>query len=89
MLYRGAPQDLTATMADRCVLAHDDGVAHRTLLQQALQHSAVTDGVIQGKYVRLMLKAGATPSSLCDTLPLTPDNIEATAHALRMPLSTC
>ncbi|MBG6244796.1 multidrug ABC transporter ATP-binding protein [Candidatus Symbiopectobacterium sp. 'North America'] len=79
LLYRGAPQDLTATMAGRCVLAHTDGVAHRTLLQQALQHPTVSDGVIQGKYLRLMLKADATPSSLCDTLPLTPDNIEAIA----------
>lgn len=79
LLYRGAPQDLTATMDGRCVLAHADGVAHRTLLQQALQHPAVSDGVIQGKYVRLMLKADASPHSLCDTLPLTPDNIVATA----------
>lgn len=79
LLYRGAPQDLTATMNGRCVLAHADGVAHRTLLQQALQHPAVSDGVIQGKYVRLMLKADASQHSLCDTLPLTPDGIEATA----------
>lgn len=82
LLYRGAPQDLTATMDGRCVLAHADGVAHRMLLQQALQHPAVSDGVIQGKYVRLMLKADASPHSLCDTLPLTPDNIEATAPRL-------
>lgn len=82
LLYRGAPQDLTATMDGRCVLAHADGVAHRMLLQQALQHPAVSDGVIQGKYVRLMLKADASPHSLSDTLPLTPDNIEATAPRL-------
>ncbi|MCL6324918.1 ATP-binding cassette domain-containing protein [Pectobacterium polaris] len=70
LLYRGAPRDLTARMAGRCILMDTGTRRHRDVLQEALRLPQVSDGVIQGQYVRLMLKPDADRASLLSALHL-------------------
>ncbi|MBA0174757.1 ATP-binding cassette domain-containing protein [Pectobacterium carotovorum] len=70
LLYRGAPRDLTARMAGRCILIDTGERRHRDVLQEALRLPQVSDGVIQGQYVRLMLKPDADRASLLSALHL-------------------
>ncbi|KHS67161.1 ATP-binding cassette domain-containing protein [Pectobacterium brasiliense] len=70
LLYRGAPRDLTARMAGRCILIDSGERRHRDVLQEALRLPQVSDGVIQGQYVRLMLKPDADRASLLSALHL-------------------
>ncbi|PXB03106.1 ATP-binding cassette domain-containing protein [Pectobacterium carotovorum] len=70
LLYRGAPRDLTARMAGRCILIDTGTRRHRDVLQEALRLPQVSDGVIQGQYVRLMLKPDADRASLLSALHL-------------------
>ncbi|MBQ4772845.1 ATP-binding cassette domain-containing protein [Pectobacterium versatile] len=70
LLYRGAPRDLTARMAGRCILIDTGDRRHRDVLQEALRLPQVSDGVIQGQYVRLMLKPDADRASLLSALHL-------------------
>ena len=79
LLYRGAPQALTARMAGRCILARSPWLSHRQLLQTALRQDAVSDGVIQGQYVRLILHANAARNALASALHLPRNAIEDTA----------
>ncbi|AOP43531.2 ATP-binding cassette domain-containing protein [Edwardsiella piscicida] len=58
LLYSGAPQQLTQRMAGRTLLLRAPGVSHRRLLQRAITLPMVSDGVIQGQYLRLILRAG-------------------------------
>lgn len=59
LLFSGAPKDLTQRMAGRTILIEAPTGTHRALLQQAICLPSVTDGVIQGKYLRLILKPDA------------------------------
>lgn len=59
LLFSGAPQQLTQRMAGRTVLISAPAGNHRALLQRAICLPTVSDGVIQGKYLRLILKPGA------------------------------
>ncbi|WP_192458472.1 ATP-binding cassette domain-containing protein [Musicola keenii] len=78
LLYRGAPADLTRRMAGRCLLIdHADG-SHRRLLQQALRQPQVSDGVIQGRYVRLILRPDADRAALLSALGLSPTQVRDT-----------
>ncbi len=61
LLYAGAPADLTRTMAQRSYLVRELGNERRRLLTDALQVPEITDGVIQGSAVRLVLAEGAVP----------------------------
>ncbi|MEI7230119.1 ATP-binding cassette domain-containing protein [Pectobacterium carotovorum] len=70
LLYRGAPRDLTARMTGRCILIDTGERRHRDVLQEALRLPQVSDGVIQGQYVRLMLKPDADRASLLSALHL-------------------
>ncbi|QHP54769.1 ABC transporter ATP-binding protein [Pectobacterium carotovorum subsp. carotovorum] len=70
LLYRGAPRDLTARMMGRCILMDTGDRRHRDVLQEALRLPQVSDGVIQGQYVRLMLKPDADRASLLSALHL-------------------
>ncbi|MFJ5448922.1 ATP-binding cassette domain-containing protein [Pectobacterium carotovorum] len=70
LLYRGAPRDLTARMTGRCILMDTGDRRHRDVLQEALRLPQVSDGVIQGQYVRLMLKPDADRASLLSALHL-------------------
>lgn len=56
LLYSGAPQQLTQRMAGRTILLRAKNISHRKLLQRAICLPSVSDGVIQGKYLRLILK---------------------------------
>ncbi|CAI1536331.1 Uncharacterized ABC transporter ATP-binding protein YbhF [Serratia entomophila] len=70
LLFSGAPQDLTQRMAGRTVLIDAPAGSHRSLLQRAICLPAVTDGVIQGKYLRLILKQGEDHRQLLQALDL-------------------
>ncbi|KAA9614801.1 ABC transporter ATP-binding protein, partial [Escherichia coli] len=50
------PQNLTQRMSGRTILVATRTGTNRKLLQHALTMPQVSDGVIQGKYVRLILK---------------------------------
>jgi len=64
LLYSGAPQQLTQRMAGRTILLRAKNISHRKLLQRAICLPSVSDGVIQGKYLRLILKDNADHHAL-------------------------
>lgn len=64
LLYSGAPQQLTQRMAGRTILLRAKNISHRKLLQRAICLPSVSDGVIQGKYLRLILKDNAEHHAL-------------------------
>ncbi|WP_423731387.1 ATP-binding cassette domain-containing protein [Hafnia paralvei] len=68
LLYSGAPQELTQRMAGRTILLRAKGISHRKLLQRAICLPSVSDGVIQGKYLRLILKENADHFALLQAL---------------------
>ncbi|MCL2894981.1 ATP-binding cassette domain-containing protein [Brenneria tiliae] len=78
-LYRGEPRQLTEKMAGRCVLLAAHSGSHRKLLQRALRQPQVSDGVIQGQYVRLILKPDADRAALLSALELPPESLNDTA----------
>lgn len=55
LLYQGAPQKLTQQVAGRSLLVSHPGENNRRLMQKLLKLEQVTDAVIQGHAVRLML----------------------------------
>ncbi|MEQ4673840.1 ATP-binding cassette domain-containing protein [Providencia vermicola] len=67
-LYSGKPELLTQKMAGRSYLLEVPAAQKRTVLQNALVLPETTDGVIQGRYVRLILKPDASPESLLSAL---------------------
>ncbi|KAA9000595.1 ABC transporter ATP-binding protein [Affinibrenneria salicis] len=79
LLYNGAPQALTQRMAGRTVLLEAGSGNNRRLLQKALRQPQVSDGVIQGKSVRLILKQDSDARQLLQTLGLNADQMEQTA----------
>lgn len=68
LLYSGVPQELTQRMAGRTVLVTASHGSNRALLQRALCLPQVTDGVIQGKYLRLILREGEDHQQLLAAL---------------------
>ncbi|WP_409308875.1 ATP-binding cassette domain-containing protein [Pectobacterium sp. B1J-3] len=78
LLYRGEPKELTKSMAGRSVLINVSTGNHRKLLQHALGLPHVSDGVIQGQYVRLILKEKADRQALLSALKLTQDSLQNT-----------
>ena len=60
LLYQGEPRSLTQTMAGRSFLVSSREENNRRLLQRALKLPQISDGVIQGKSVRLILKKEAS-----------------------------
>ncbi|MFZ1872625.1 MAG: ATP-binding cassette domain-containing protein [Chania sp.] len=70
LLFSGAPQELTQRMAGRTVLIEVAAGNHRALLQQAICLPTVSDGVIQGKYLRLILKPGEDHQQILRDLEL-------------------
>ncbi|WJV55365.1 ATP-binding cassette domain-containing protein [Prodigiosinella aquatilis] len=78
LLYRGPPQDLTQKMSGRSILVNSMTGSHRQLLQKALCQPQVSDGVIQGRSVRLILKPDADREALFQALALSPDCVENT-----------
>lgn len=64
LLYQGEPKALTQTMAGRSFLASSPQENNRKLLQRALRLPQVSDGMIQGRSVRLILKKEATADEI-------------------------
>ncbi|SPW33073.1 Uncharacterized ABC transporter ATP-binding protein YbhF [Edwardsiella tarda] len=71
LLYSGPPQQLTQRMAGRTILLRAPGLSHRRLLQQAITLPMVSDAVIQGQYLRLILQAGSDHQQIPTALNLT------------------
>lgn len=62
LLYKGAPQDLLASMAGRCWhIKGVQGAEKRRLLIESLQADDVVDGLIQGDSIRLVTKEKKPP----------------------------
>nr|WP_314265655.1 ATP-binding cassette domain-containing protein [uncultured Moellerella sp.] len=68
LLYEGDPKQLTKTMVGRSFLLAADATTRRRVLQDALVLPEVTDGVIQGRYVRLIVKANTDSHALLTQL---------------------
>lgn len=68
LLYNGAPSHLTQRMFGRSVLLHSPGFNNRQLFQRAISLPQVSDGALQGKYVRLILTEGASRAALLNAL---------------------
>jgi ABC-2 type transport system ATP-binding protein len=82
MLWQGEPTALTQTMAGRSFLMHSPQLNNRQLLQRALTLPQVSDGVIQGKSVRLILKKEASTDDVL-AAPGMPSDIEINETAPR------
>ncbi|MGG4672653.1 ATP-binding cassette domain-containing protein [Providencia sp. Me1] len=67
-LYAGKPELLTEKMAGRSFLLDVPATQKRTILQNALVLPETTDGVIQGQYIRLILKPNASQTNLLTAL---------------------
>jgi ABC-2 type transport system ATP-binding protein len=59
LLFDGAPGDLTAQLEGRSFRMEDVGAERRAVLTDALDLPSVSDGVIQGAGVRVVLRADA------------------------------
>lgn len=70
LLFSGAPQELTQRMAGRTILIAAPTGSHRALLQRAVCLPAVSDGVIQGKYLRLIVKPGQQHQPILQALAI-------------------
>lgn len=68
LLYEGNPRELTKTMVGRSFLLAADTTTRRRVLQDALVLPEVTDGVIQGRYVRLIVKPNTDSRTLLTQL---------------------
>ncbi|WP_272526569.1 ATP-binding cassette domain-containing protein [Providencia sp. PROV219] len=67
-LYAGKPELLTQKMAGRSFLLDVPASQKRTVLQNALVLPETTDGVIQSRYIRLILKPNASQANLLTAL---------------------
>ena len=79
LLYQGEPRALTQTMAGRSFLAHSEQENNRQLLQRLLKLPQVSDGMIQGRSVRMILAKGSSIDDLRSASALTQLDIEETA----------
>jgi ABC-2 type transport system ATP-binding protein len=60
-LFFGQPGNLTGRVAGRVFQIRDVAGNRRAVLRRALGHPGVLDGVIQGRFVRLVLAEGVAP----------------------------
>ncbi len=70
LLYAGPPGNLTRSMAGRSFLADPGERSKRALLRQALGAPEVGDGIIQGGFVRLILRKDVAPEAVARALNL-------------------
>ncbi|MCU6275118.1 ATP-binding cassette domain-containing protein [Morganella morganii] len=68
VIYEGKPAQLTETMEGRSFLLSAAPGERRRILQEALIQPQVSDGVIQGRYVRLIVKPQANTRALLSAL---------------------
>lgn len=66
LVYAGPPADMTARLNDRCLKIQNFQGSRRQLLTRVLRRQEVLDGVIQGRDLRIVLRAGAACPSLSD-----------------------
>lgn len=78
LLYRGVPGELTKTMEGRGYLAEVPPSSERALLQRALLLDEVSDGIIQGRYVRLILHKDKKPEDAARRLGLPAESLKPT-----------
>lgn len=78
LLYSGPPAELTHTIQGRSYLVSPGDANKRQLLQEALLLPQVSDGIIQGRFVRLILKKDAQPRDVQNSLNLPEDAIKTT-----------
>jgi ABC-2 type transport system ATP-binding protein len=78
LLYHGAPKELTQQMAGRSLLVSHNEENNRKLLQRALKLPQVSDGVIQGRSVRLILAKDSSIEKLTQALDVPQENISQT-----------
>lgn len=64
LLYQGEPTTLTQSMAGRSFLLHSAQASNRQLLQRVLKLPQVSDGMIQGRSVRVILTKEATADDI-------------------------
>ncbi|MCW5577192.1 MAG: ABC transporter ATP-binding protein [Dokdonella sp.] len=64
LLFDGPPQRLTAQLRERSFRLENVGAGRRALLTAALDLDSVSDGVIQGAGVRVVLRAGAASNDI-------------------------
>lgn len=64
LLYQGQPTTLTQSMAGRSFLLHSPHEPNRRLLRRVLRLPQVSDGMIQGRSVRLILKKEASAEDI-------------------------
>ncbi|MFP2237976.1 ATP-binding cassette domain-containing protein [Pseudescherichia vulneris] len=64
LLYQGEPKALTDTMRGRSFLMSSPAENNRKLLQRTLKLPQVSDGMIQGRSVRLILTKDATADTI-------------------------
>ncbi len=69
LLFAGPPGDLTKGMKNRSFLASAGDGGNRKLLRCAVTSSMVSDSIIQGRRVRLILKPGYDPEQAAAALP--------------------
>ncbi|MDN2484377.1 ATP-binding cassette domain-containing protein [Kosakonia sacchari] len=79
LLYQGEPKALTQTMAGRSFLVTSSEENNRRLLRRILRQPQVSDGMIQGRSVRMILKKGAQPEDLRQAEKMPALEIEETA----------
>ncbi|EMH4161980.1 ABC transporter ATP-binding protein [Pluralibacter gergoviae] len=64
LLYQGEPKALTDTMRGRSFLLNSPQENNRRLLQRVLKLPAASDGMIQGRSVRLILRKDASADAI-------------------------
>ena len=79
LLYHGEPKALTRSMAGRSFLLTSRDENNRRLLRCILRLPQVSDGVIQGRSVRMILKKGADVQAIHAAPEMPPLQIEETA----------
>ena len=79
LLYQGEPTTLTQSMAGRSFLLHSPQESNRRLLQRVLRLPQVSDGMIQGRSVRVILKKEATVDDIRQAQGMPEIEIEETA----------
>lgn len=79
LLYHGEPKALTRSMAGRSFLLTSRDENNRRLLRRILRLPQVSDGVIQGRSVRMILKKGADVQAIHAAPEMPPLQIEETA----------
>lgn len=89
LLYQGEPKALTQTMAGRSFLVSSREENNRRLLQRALKLPQISDGVIQGKSVRLILKKRPPLKRCSATLACRRWRLPKPHRALKMHSSIC